>query len=503
MSIDRSGHAPRSSTGRVRTSFAAAIALLAGVAGALAVLALRSPSAPPSSPVALRLALPASIAVNGGMDDFGLALAPDGRTLVFPGSTRGRAQLWLLDLTTGDARALPATDVAVLPFWSPDGRSIAFFGAGRLRALSLMDGVVRDLAPAVSPEGGVWHPSGDIVFAPDGSSPLARRRGTDGVVEPHTTLNREGGETSHRHPTLVGGGRDLVYFVQSHLTTVRGLWLAPFERPAARHRLVGSDAHAVAVGDALAYGSGGALVAQRLDEATRTLIGTPSILGSRVGQSVHNRLFATAAGDVLVYGEPSSRLRELRWVRRDGTAAGTVGEPMAAWDVRLSPRGLLTAVARVDAQLKTLDIWTYEGTRPIPRRISPAIDADEGMVWSRDGARLAWISGRRRLTVRGAQAALPEDTLRTFDRPVRLSDWSPDGRWLVASQSGADTYEDVILIPAAGPGEPRAYADSPFNEAQGTVSPDGRLMAYASDESGQYEIYVDEFPTPRARARVS
>jgi Tol biopolymer transport system component len=134
--------------------------------------------------------------------------------------------------------------------------------------------------------------------------------------------------------------------------------------------------------------------------------------------------------------------------------------------------------------------------------VSLAIDADETPVWSPDGTLLAWMSGRRTLTRRTAAADRPDESVRKLESPAHATDWSPDGRWIVVSESRPGTRADLWLIPAAS-GEPRAYAQSPFNEIDGAVSPDGRWIAYASDESGRFEIYVDSFPTPGTRGRLS
>jgi dipeptidyl aminopeptidase/acylaminoacyl peptidase len=294
----------------------------------------------------------------------------------------------------------------------------------------------------------------------------------------------------------------VVFFVRGD-SSRQGIWLASAPNPGERRRLVSSDANAVAVGDAIVYREGDVLVGQRLDPGMRALTGRPMLVGSGVGAGPQHQLFAAAHDDLLIYGTPSSSLRELRWHDRGGTVSGGVGEPMDAWDVRIAPSGSAVAVTRVDPQLGTLDIWTYEGSRPIPRRISPAIDADDAPAWSRDGQRLAWVSARRSLVLRAALAAAPEETIRKFEHPVRVTDWSPDAQWLVVSESRPVTQSDLWLVPASAQGEPLVYANTAFNEVQGVVSPDGRWIAYASDESGRYEIYLDTLPTPATRARLT
>ena len=466
---------------------------------------------PPPVP-ALRLTLdhPAELVIGGGPEDlFGLALASDGRRIVFPatgantreGGSGGSSatQLWLRDLSTGTVQPLPGTENGVMPFWSPDDSTIGFFAGGRLRALTVADRSVRDLAEAPAPRGGVWHPNGDILFAPSATAPLLRRA-ADGTLQPLTTM--EGGESSHRLPRLVDESY-IVFFVRAAEPIRQGIWIAPLNAPASRKRLINSDAEGIPIDQSLVYASGSALVAQRIDLETLSLVGRPQLLGSPVGRGPEHQLFATGAGDMLLYGAPMSAQRELRWLDRAGTVTGIVGEPMNAWDVRLAPNGNRTAVARVDPQLNTLDIWVYDERRPLPRRLSPAIDADDSPAWSADGARLAWVSGRRTVTVRDSAGERPEQVVRKFDNVIRVTGWSPDNRWIVISESRPATNADVVLVPLAPGGEARMYAATPFNESYGTVSPSGRWLAYASDESGRSEIYVDTFPTPGRRARVT
>lgn len=465
------------------------LSIIAGIGAAVALGACRHD--PPAPPAAIRLSLAPGYS-------FGLTLAPDGRRVAYTPADAGETQLWLHDLTTDAHTRLEGTNGAAMPFWSPDASAVAFFAEGRLRAFTFADGSVSDLAEAAVPRGGAWHPNGDVLFAA-GEGLMWRR--SSGAVEPFTTL--EGGESSHRYPRFTGAGRHVVFFVRAAESTRQGIAIAPTDQPSARRRIVSSDAEGIPIGQALVYSSGGALVGQRIDPQSLALAGRPVLLGSNVGGNADHQLFATAAADVLIFGAPASNLRELRWVDRAGLPAGVLGEPMDASDVRIAPRGLTVAVTRADPQLKTLDIWTYEEQRPLPRRVSPNIDVDEAPAWSSDGMRLAWVSGRRVVTTRDAGAARPETSLRKFDNPVRVTDWSPRDEWLVLTETRRETGGDIVLMRADGEGATLGYAQSAFNETHGVVSRDGRWMAYASDESGQPEIYVDAFPAPVSRARMS
>jgi Tol biopolymer transport system component len=507
MSIARRINASVAESGRVAPWLVAVVGIALTVAAFAGIAAMRGASSvPPVERPTLRLAwsAPADLTPGAGPDyPFGLSLAPNGRRLVFAAAKAGLVQLWLRDLSTGDTQVLPGTDEGVLPFWAPDGGTVAFFANGRLKAITLENAGITDLAGAPAPRGGVWHPNGDIIFAPDDESGLMRRRGANGGTEPLTAVDKPAGELSHRHPALVDNGRSVVFFVRANEGARQGIWIASLDQPDDRKRLTGSDGHAVTSGNTLLFASGGSLVAQNLDLESRSLVGAPTLIGGPAGVSAHNQLLATLNPDLLLFGEPSTGERELRWVDRSGAALGTLGEATPAWELRIAPGGTRVAVAATDPQLNTLDIWSYDGDRPLPRRISPAIDADESPIWSPDGTRIAWISARRTITARGVMAELPDEVVSRLEHPTRLGDWSRDGQWLVVSQTRAGTRDDLWLIPARPDLEARAYAQSPFNEVHGAVSPDGKWLAYASDESGRFEIYVDAFPTPGTRGRLT
>lgn len=449
------------------------------------------------------LTIPDALALgSGGSYPFGLALAPDGRRLVYPASRDGDVALWLYDLESGRAEALPGTDAALLPFWSADGRRVGFFSRGRLRALDLGAGSIEDLADASGPVGGTWHASGDLIAALRVDHGLMRYRAAERTWIALTELDRAAGESSHRWPAITPDGAHVVFYVAADRVGRAGIWLAPLDRPADRVRLAGSDGHALVAGDQVIYALDGSLVAQRLDVPGRALVGRPRLLALTTGIGPEHQLFATAAGDVLVYGEPASGARELAWVDRNGHTLSTIAGPVHAWDVRIAPDAESVAATRTDPQLATLDVWVYDDDRPMPRRISPALDIDETPVWAPDGTRLAWVSARTTVMVRGRQAMLPPDRLQRVDGRARLWDWSASGQ-LVVSTSTPGTREDLLFVDARGTGQATPYLQTTFNETQAAIAPDGRWLAYASDEPGRYEIYVDRFPRAGQRVRIT
>ncbi|MDO8681404.1 MAG: hypothetical protein Q7R30_23035 [Acidobacteriota bacterium] len=444
-----------------------------------------------------------SLHVGAGTDyPFGLALSPDGRQLVYPATRAGAVALWLQSLSTNETRALPATDGASAPFWSPDGTRVGFFAAGRIRAIELANGSMTDLTEARSGRGAAWNAAGDLVFAATGEGGLTRR-GPDGVTSSLTTPDAAHGESSHRWPAFLPDGRHVVFFVRATERSRGGIWIASLDKPSERRRLIAADGQAIVSDNTLLYVNDVALMAQPLDPAAWTTVGRAELAGLNVGRGPLDQVFATASPEVLIYGPPGSTLRELRWTARDGSAIGGMGEPLDAWDLRLSPEGTRVATTELDPQTRTLDVWVRERSQPVPRRLSISTDADESGVWSPDGNRIAWVAARRKVAIRGAGAVLPEQVVAAFEPPIRVWDWSRDAGFLLIGRTAADTRDDLWVVPLVEGIPERPYAAAAFNQVHGVFAPDGRSIAYASDESGQFDIYVDTFPKPGSRLRVT
>ncbi|HJU42055.1 MAG TPA: hypothetical protein VJ691_04540 [Vicinamibacterales bacterium] len=482
------------------------VALL--LAALFAVPAIRHwrerPPEPPPPPQSVRASWvpPADVEIGAGSDYvFGLALAPDGRRLVYPAVKAGLVTLWLHDFRSAESRSLPGTDLAVAPFWSPDGSRIGFFAGGQLRAIDLNSGAVSSLADAPSPRGGTWNGSGDIVFAPSANGALMKRT-ADGRVATITTLDTASGETAHIWPAFVGDGQ-LVFLVVSTNPSVAGVWKAPVDQATgSRARFFGTNAQPVVAGDQVLCLTDQTLVLCPINLPPGAVLESMKFV-TGVGRGPLGQTLATAAADLLIYGATHNALRELRWVSRSGETVGRASEPIDAWDLRIAPDGRRVAVTEVDPQLRTLDVFIREGTQPVARRLSPSTDVDESGVWSPDGLRVAWAGRRRHVMIRGAGAMLPEQTVATFDTPVQVWDWSTDGRLLLIGRRALDTQDDLWLVAPREGAEPQPYATAAFNQTFGVFSPDGRFIAYASDESGKSDIYIETLPRGDSRVRVT
>lgn len=489
--------------------FRAVSALLVVVILILAVPAIQhwseQPPGPPPPPQPVRSTWlpPDNLEVGAGGDyAFGLALAPDGRRLVYPAVKAGVASLWLHDLRNGESRSLPGTDGGAMPFWSTDGVTIGFVAGGHFRSINLDSGATTVLDPAGSARGAALGRAGDLVFAPAANGGLMRRDAA-GFVAPLTALDTAAGETSHAWPALLDDGRHVVFLVTAAQPSRAGIWITALDTPSERRRLFASDAQAIVVGSQLLYVRDLTLMAQPLDMTTFEAAGRAEVVGLNVGHGPIGQLFATASSDVLLHAAPGTALRELRWVARDGQPAGPASEPVDAWDLRISPDGRRVVSTEVDRQLRTLDVVIRTGSQPAPQRLSLSTDVDESGVWSPDGLRIAWAGQRRKVMVRGAGAVLPEQTIATFDTPVQVWDWSRDGRALLIGRKHTDTGDDLWIQPPVEGATAQPYSTAPFDQAFGVFAPDGRSIAYASNESGQFDIYVDSYPKPGARVRVT
>ena len=410
------------------------------------------------------------------------------------------ASLWLHDLSSGATRELPGTSGGAMPFWSADMTKIGFFAGGKIRVLELAAGTASDLADAPSGRGASWNRDGVLVFAPSPASALSRRDAS-GSIAPLTTL--EPGDTAHTWPAFLPDGRHVIFLVTSSQLSRSGIWIASLDDPSSRKRLVAADAQAIVAGGSLLYLNDLALMAQPLDPKTLEPAGRAEVVGLQAGRGPLAQLFATATDDVLIYGAPGTTLRELRWLARDGKAAGSTSEPIDAWDLRIAPDGTRIVVTEIDRQLRTLDVFIRTGSQPAPTRLSLSTDLDESGVWSPDGLRIAWAGQRRKVMLRGAGAVLPEQTIATFDSAVQVWDWSRDSRSLLIGRRHNDTGDDLWILPPTEGAKAQPYVTASFDQVYGAFSPDGRAIAYASNESGQFDIYVDSFPKPGARVRVT
>jgi eukaryotic-like serine/threonine-protein kinase len=478
-------------------------ALLLAVVAALALGGVSYMRSRSTQPVAPEMRL--EISTPGGRLAY-FALSPDGHALVYPATTDGRTQLWLRWLESEAAQPLKGTDGAAYPFWSPDSRSVGFSGSGQLKRTDIASGLVQTLASAPVSVGGTWNANGIILFAPASGGPLYRVRAGGGQATEATRIERPG-QAGHRFPHFLPDGSHFLFFAMG-TPEKRGVYLGSLDSTDVR-RLFDADSAAVfAPPDYVLFARNGAPVAQRLDLRTMEPVGDPLPLAGQVvpdlGGYFSVALSAAASGPVAY--RPSAGERQLVWLDRSGRQIGTVGNPDAAQptSIRLSPDGHTVALYRVVSGNR--DVWLIETMRSVLRRFTSDAATDSEPIWSPDGSRIVFTSLRMGLpdlyerSVSGVEA---ETLLFASPEFKNLHDWSPDGRFILYTSQTPTAGRDLWALPLSGDKKPLAVTQTAFNEDSGRFSPDGRWVAYASNESGRYEIYVQPFPGPGGKLQVS
>jgi Tol biopolymer transport system component len=497
---------------------AAALAGAALTTGVFLAIGPWSQSAADRSPVRLSVLPPPG--VSFAFDSAEVALSPDGRTLAFTTGVTGAAQaylgatrIWVRPLDSVEARALPGTEGGWLPFWSPDGRELAFFSEDKLKKVSIAGGNPQILADAKDGRGGAWSPEGIILFAPSNNGPLFRVSANGGEARAATALDSAAGETGHRFPIFLPDGRHFLFVaLPPKNSNFRFQIYAASLDFAERSPLLEAESRpAYAEPGYLLSSRKNILVAQPFDAERRVLSGEaqalPDALSSVGGLwSGAPGVTVAASGTLAFLGGPRANTK-LVWFDRSGKEGSAIQVPSGQYNrISISPDGRRAAVVRATSTVDQ-DVWLVELERSGASRFTYGGSISSDPTWSPDGRRLAYSSDRggpRNIYVRDSSGASPEQLL--FESPGLFKEptsWSADGRWLVMQQLDAKTNGDIWLVPLDGERTAKPYLQSPFNEVSGSISPDGRWIAYASDESGRYEIYVQSFPTPGSKHQVT
>jgi Tol biopolymer transport system component len=434
------------------------------------------------------------------------ALSPDGRRLTFVASVGHDApQLWLRSLDELSAQPLAGTQGADYPFWSPDSDAIGFFAGGSLKRVDLRGGPPRVLAPAAHGRGGAWSRSGVILFAPHTQSGLYRVPASGGEV---TSLNHPDPalhQASYRWPQFLPDDRHYIYFVQSTSPETHSIFLGDLDGAAPR-KLVSSGLNAMFVApDRLLFVVDGTLMATQFDWRNGRLVGQPSPIATSVsGSSNFSAAVSVSQTGVLAYASTAAT-SELVWMDRTGRRGESLGPPGEYADFRLSPDGHQLALSEVDAQTRHPDLRVLDLMRGAKLRLTSDEATDAAPVWSPDGKRIVFRSNPRGLHDLYQTAAngsgSPSLLLRT-EAAKYPTDWLPDGGGIVYHTFNAITGADIWVAAPDG-SHAKVLVQTPLDDMQGQVSPDGQWLAYTSLESGQAEVYMQSLVDPDTRWQIS
>jgi serine/threonine protein kinase len=481
--------------------------LVVGAAVLLAPAIRRAVSRPPTS---LEIRTPPT------RDLTSLAISPDGGELVFTGDSEGIGRLWLRQLDQPTSRPLSGTEGGYAPFWSPDGSEIGFFSGGKLRRIDVASGYVQVIADAPSGRGGTWNTDGVIVFAPIATAGLMRVPASGGT--PTSVVDGGPGRGTPRWPQFLPDGHRFLFYLPSVARPeIRGAYVGSLDGTPPKRIMDAFGSATFVPPHWLFFELYGSLRAQRFDPERTVVDGNPTLVAPEVAYdgSVLRDAFAGSANGVLAYRTSDRRYRsDLVWRDRHGRLLGALGSleglpPAPA----LSLDGQRVALAR---RVEGSDnIWIFEAKGGTPTRLTsdpPGSNArvisERNPIWSPDGGRVVFASARKGgssatdLYVRAIVGGDDRLLLETPDIKYAQS-WSRDGRFLLYSTLSAQTGLDIWALPLNRDQKPFAVAQSSAAEDLGQFSPDSRWVAYQSNASGRFEIYVQSFPAPSIQTKVS
>jgi len=540
--IARSPH-PRSgpAVGARRSPRAAVLSALGSAAVVSAWFLLRLPAdATPqaSDPVAFTVSPPRGlefVGTSGSVSVPQLAVSPDGRHLVFVAAgPRGRAALWLRTLTEPDPRQLMGTEDAEVPFWAPDSRSVAFFSQGFVKRKDITNRAPAEVVTnaSVDVRGGAWGDGETIVFSQTGTTGLrsvvADGRGdtvslelSSPVTSPSTAGQAGAGspamfETA-RWPSFLPDDR-LLFMIRHPSADVKGVYVARRDGGAPR-RVIGSDFAAQYSAGHLLTLNGPTLVAQPFDPRTERTTGPSVPIAQPVaGSSTGYPAFSASPTGVLAYSAGLFAPTELWTFDRKGTRIRRVAPAADYPDFSFSPDGRRLAFSRTVEQWQAPDIWVMDLERGTESRLTSDPLTETMPVWSPGGDAILFRANRAQSAnlavwrMAPNSGAVPESIFSADDQRrahagfihnVFSTDWSADGRFVVYHRPESDGGYDIWALSLDGQRRLVPVTRSRYNEVQAEVSPDSRWVAYASDESGRFEVYVQAFPDAAAGVKTT
>jgi eukaryotic-like serine/threonine-protein kinase len=493
-------------------------ALAAGVLSAAVVLAVFRPWARTATSAGVaRFSLLPPAGAQLYPDSTGVAISPDGTMVAFVigGVTRSESQLWVRSLGSMAPRRLDGADGASLPFWSPDSRRIGFVSGGELKTIAVSGGRADRLCDAPGGRGAAWNASNVIVFAPDALGPLYRISANGGTPTPVTSVDASKKENGHRFPAFLPDGDHFLYAALPSHNGQFEIYAGSLSAGVGSRTHIGSmeSAPVYAAPGWLLYARQGVLVAQAFDPLSLKLTGDPIPMEDEPSMVLDPALSFTAGrpaststnGSLAYYSSPSLNT-VAEWYDAEGRPNGTVDIPQGHYEhVTISPDGSQAVFVQSISPSES-SLWLVDLTRQSAVPLSSGKGRNDSPVWSPDGSRVAFAAdreGAQNVFIKTVGDATPEQPLFRSDVLFKSPySWSPDGKWIAMTQMDPGTAQNIWLLPTAGGALERFYV-GPTRDNAGPISPDGRWMAYISDETGRYQLYVQSFPAPGHRVQVS
>lgn len=444
---------------------------------------------------------PNTVFANDGLTP-NATLSPDGRHLLFIASQidDSHDRIWIRPLNAVEARPLAGTEGAWAPFWSPDGRKIAFVAGRRLKIADLETGTVTTLADAPTAMSGSWSGRGEIVYGPSPDGTLLQIPAAGGLATPLTSLNRPAGDRRHLWPQFLSDGRHVLYLAQRGGAVKSVIVLASLTSGESHEIAESEAAAAYAAPGHLLFVRDAVLFAQPLDVDEARLVGQPTPLAAGVGVNVATgRAFFTVSesGSVAFWDTRRLPLFQLVWFDYAGRRLGNLGALISSRHIALSPDDRDVAIEAEDPNTRDPDLWVVDVARGTRSRIVGEPVQEEGTIWSPDGAMVLYARHRGNqapadlyTTTRSGATSL---VLSAGNVSVHPTDWSSVRNLMLYELETTAGAADIWAVSAPPGSTPAVVVSTAADERDGHLSPDGRWLAYSSDETGQRAIYIRPF----------
>jgi eukaryotic-like serine/threonine-protein kinase len=441
-----------------------------------------------------------AIVLNGAA-----VLSPDALKIAFVGIKENKTILFVQDLSSGKAQGLPGTEEGIFPFWSPDSKFLGFFSNGKLRKIEASGGPVQALCDAPAGRGGSWSEQGTILFAPNIASALQRISDSGGTPEDATPAHKDDAQFTNRNPYFLPDGKHFLFIQREGKDSIGAVYAGSLDGGATRQILP--------VGSNVAYSNGhlfylkdGNLIGQAFDPTALRFKGKPVLLAESVDYyNPRDVGYFSVSQNILIYRQTVASNRGVVWLDSTGKEIEHWGEPATYTDGAFSPQAHTAVLFRANPDGHGSSLWLADTERKSITRLIPDSPLEQMGVISPDGKSVivSITSGYHSVVELHSLTTGKEEKLIDMEGAVYGSSQSRDGRYMFFTLQDPKTSWDIYVMDLAGDRKFSPLLKTPFDEADPRLSPDGKYLAYTSNENGKRELYVTPFPAGGVRWQVS